>query len=117
MLERYAWWNCLPCGAKLGQGVCCFIVCSWNMVELATFKISADLLHQESVARHVSIFCIPRARALLYHQIGVTIALNIPNTDFLGQLDTMHKGFVLGYIVRCCKVNLEHILQLISPWG
>src|SRR3954467_1817360 len=44
------------------------------------------------------------------------LTLNVPDADFLCQLDTMHQGFIFGDFVGCCKMNLEHIMQLISSW-
>src|SRR3954468_14638259 len=86
------------------------------MVKFTSLEVSTQLLHQKTVACHICILCIPSPRALLHHEIGVAEALNVPDADFFCQLDTMHQGFIFGDIVGCCKMNLEHIMQLISSW-
>src|SRR4051812_36101061 len=86
------------------------------MVKFTSLEVSTQLLHQKTVACHICIFCIPSPCALLHHEIGVAEALNVPDADFLCQLDTMNQGFIFGDIIGCCKMNLEHIMQLISSW-
>jgi hypothetical protein len=54
--------------------------------ELTTFKVAAQLLHQEMIGPHVCIMRIPYAGALLDHQIRITKTHNPADTYVLGYL-------------------------------
>ena len=64
-LKGDARWYCLAGRADSCQGVCLVVVVSWHMEELAPLKIPTELLHEETVTRHVCIFGVPIARHLL----------------------------------------------------
>ena len=56
---------------------------SRHMEELAPFKVSTELLYEEAVACHICILGVPIARRLLDHQVGVTVAQDPANAEFL----------------------------------
>ena len=58
-MERNTGWYSLLGGAYSCQGICLLVVSPWYMEELAPFKISAELLNEEAVARHVCVFGVP----------------------------------------------------------
>ena len=59
--ERDTSWYSLSGGADPCQGICLLVVGPWHVEELASFKVSADLLDEESIARHVCVLGVPVA--------------------------------------------------------
>ena len=78
-------WYGLPGGANPCQGICLLVVGLWHVKKLAPVKISTELLHEESVARHVFIFGVPVAGRLWDHQVGVAITQDLANAKFFGK--------------------------------
>jgi hypothetical protein len=115
----------LKCSSKMPGGIdcledpnldnCigCIILSPGNMPELTSFKVATYLLHQEMIGRHICIMCIPYAGALLDHHIRITEAHNPANAYVLGHFQAMHKCLIFRHIVRCCKVDLQNISQLV----
>jgi hypothetical protein len=60
------------------------------MKELTPIKVSADLLDEEAVARHVCILGVPIARRLLDHQVRVVVAQYPADANLLGQLEIVY---------------------------
>ena len=60
------------------------VVGPWHMEELAPFKVSAELLNEEAVARHVCVLGVHVARLLLDYQIRVAIAQDPADAEFFG---------------------------------
>jgi len=82
-------------------------------MEFTPLEETAHLLDQEPVACHICIFCILAPCALLHHQVGVAIAQDVPDANFLCQLDAVDESLVLGHVVGRCEVNLQHITELV----
>jgi hypothetical protein len=92
----------------------CIILSLENMPKLTTFKVATYLLDQEMIGRHICIMRIPYAGALLDHQIRIAEAHNPTNAYVLGHFQAMHKCLIFCHIVRCCKVDLQNISQLVT---
>ena len=72
-------------GADPCQGICLLVVISWHVKELTPFKVSTELLDEETVARHVCILGVPVTRRLLDHQVRVAVAQDPADADLFGQ--------------------------------
>ena len=90
------------------------VVISWHVKEFTPLEISAELLHQEAVARHVCIFGVPVARRLLGYQIGVAIAQDQANAEFIGKTEPVNERLVFGDVVRGGEMDLQCILELVA---
>jgi hypothetical protein len=73
------------------------------MEELAPFKVSTELLDEEAVAGHICILGVPVARRLLDHQVGVSIAQDPANAEFLGKPDPCMSASYSATLLEAAK--------------
>ena len=116
-MKGYAGWYCLAGRADSCQGVCFVVVVSWHIEELASLEIPTELLHEETVTRHVCIFGVPVARRLLDHQVRVTIAEDPANAEFFGKPEPVNERLVLGDVVGGGEVDLQCVFELVAFRG
>ena len=93
------------------------VVGPWHVEELAPLKVSADLLDEESITRHVRVLGVPVARRLLDHEVRVAVAQDASDAQFLGEPEAVHKGFVLGDVVGGGEVDLERVAEPVALRG
>ena len=73
-MEWFAGWS------QVGQHVGRLIVDPGYVVKFASLEVRSELLHEETVGRHVCILGVPVPRGLLHYQVRVVEAQDALHT-------------------------------------
>ena len=90
------------------------VVGPWHVEKLAPFKVSAELLNEKMVARHVCALGVPITRRLFDHQGWVAIAQDPADAEFLGQPEPVYECLILGHIVGGGEMDLQCVSEFVA---
>src|SRR4051812_34323999 len=72
-LEEKSWWYLSSSRANIREFVCLRVVCSGDVIELATIEASLQCVVELPVCRHVVCDCIAVSHRLLDDEVGVAV--------------------------------------------